>query len=123
MKFLRTHKTTIQKLKEWAGNRDLLFARFFSWRPGAEAEKALDGLLSGLLHDTLKQFPEFIPAVFPEQWDESIAGDWRFRLQFRFSRENIRVVFHHLLHNKELFVKYRMCFFIDGLDECLVSKL
>ncbi|KAB8214794.1 hypothetical protein BDV33DRAFT_195797 [Aspergillus novoparasiticus] len=76
--------------------------------PGVEAEKTLDGLLCDILHDTLKQYPEFIPVVFPEQWEKSIRSDWRVQLQFRFSRKDI-----------QLYEKFRLCFFIDGLNECL----
>ncbi|QMW28669.1 hypothetical protein G4B84_003958 [Aspergillus flavus NRRL3357] len=79
----------------------------------------MDGLLCGIVHDTLKQCPEFTPIVFPEQWEESIRSDWRVPLQFRFSRKDIRVALNTLLHNKELYEKYRLCFFVDGLDECL----
>ncbi|KAE8395122.1 hypothetical protein BDV23DRAFT_195356 [Aspergillus alliaceus] len=75
--------------------------------------------MCGLLHDALEQCPEFIPAIFPEQWKESIRSDWRVRLQFQFSREDIRAAFNQLLHHKELYENYRLYFFIDGLDECL----
>ncbi|OGM46468.1 hypothetical protein ABOM_004548 [Aspergillus bombycis] len=91
----------------------------FYWRAEAEAEKTLDGLLWGVLHEALKQCLEFIPTVLPEQWEESIRSDWRVQLQLRFSRKDIRAVFNALLHNNELYEKYRLCFFIDGFDECL----
>ncbi|KAE8365411.1 hypothetical protein BDV27DRAFT_144453 [Aspergillus caelatus] len=87
-----------------------------SWDLG---KKTLDGLLCGVLHDTLKQCPEFIPVVFPEQWEESMRSDWRVHLQFRFSQKDIRAALSTLLHNEELYKKHRLCFFIDGLDECL----
>lgn len=119
MKFLSTYKHTINGLEQWAERKRLVLVRFFFWRPGVEAEKTMDGLLCGIVHDTLKQCPEFTPIVFPEQWEESIRSDWRVPLQFRFSRKDIRVALNTLLHNKELYEKYRLCFFVDGLDECL----
>ncbi|KAE8137689.1 hypothetical protein BDV38DRAFT_282626 [Aspergillus pseudotamarii] len=106
-------------LRQWAGNRRLVLVRFFFWRPGTEAEKTLDGLLCGILHDTLKQCPEFILVAFPERWEESMRTDWRVQLPFRFSRRDIRAALNTLLHKEELYKKYRLCFFIDGLDECL----
>ncbi|KAB8233373.1 uncharacterized protein BDW43DRAFT_319651 [Aspergillus alliaceus] len=93
----------MERLKQWAGTRRL----------------TLDGLLCGLLHDALEQCPEFIPAIFPEQWKESIRSDWRVRLLFQFSQEDIRAAFNQLLHHKELYENYLLYFFIDGLDECL----
>ncbi|KAE8412911.1 hypothetical protein BDV36DRAFT_300444 [Aspergillus pseudocaelatus] len=103
MKFPSTHKHTINGLEQWAGRKRL----------------TLDGLLCGVLHDTLKQCLEFIPVVFPEQWEESMRSDWRVHLQFRFSQKDIRAALSTLLHNEELYKKHRLCFFIDGLDECL----
>ncbi|KJK65551.1 hypothetical protein P875_00010200 [Aspergillus parasiticus SU-1] len=89
-------------LEQWAERKRLVLVRFFFWRPGAEAEKTLDGLF-----------------VFSEQWEESIRSDWRGPLQFRLSRKDIRATLNTLLHNEELYEKYRLCFFIDGHDECL----
>lgn len=96
-----------------------MLVQFFFWRPGAEAEKTLDDLLCGILHDTLKQCPEFIPVVFPEQWEECMRSDWRVQLQFGIFRKDIRAALNTLLHNEGPYKKYRLCFFIDGLDECL----
>ncbi|KAE8167007.1 hypothetical protein BDV40DRAFT_285115 [Aspergillus tamarii] len=79
----------------------------------------LDDLLCGILHDTLKQCPEFIPVVFPEQWEECMRSDWRVQLQFGFFRKDSRAALNTLLHNEGPYKKYRLCFFIDGLDECL----
>ncbi|KAE8146641.1 hypothetical protein BDV25DRAFT_47329 [Aspergillus avenaceus] len=117
MKFLATNKTVLDTLNQWAEGRKLVVARFFFWRPGTIEDKTIDGLLRGLLHDVLKGCQDMIPTVFPNQWKESLMRDWRLDYRVRISKEDVRSAFDRLLHSDQLYSRYRICFFIDGLDE------
>ncbi|KAI0382798.1 hypothetical protein F5Y04DRAFT_270296 [Hypomontagnella monticulosa] len=49
---------TIEHLRGWAGDKELVIGRFFFWKPGSTLQKSFKGLL--------------IPIAFPEQWEASL---------------------------------------------------
>jgi hypothetical protein len=115
MKFLCQHSRVQQELDSWAGDKKLVFAHFFFWNSGDKLQMSLEGLYRAILFETLKQYPELIPEIFPDQWDvlESEEAGFESTL-FRFPK--IKAVFNTLI-GKRTFPKHRFCFFIDGLDE------
>ena len=117
MKFLCENKRTEEVLKDWAKSKKLVVAKFFFWRAGEENQKSLTGLRRSLLFDTLKQRPDLISAIFPEQWDKVLAIDWRLREKMFFKKSEIREAFERLVQSPQLCQDHRFCFFIDGLDE------
>ena len=56
------------------GERQLVFASFFFWKPGSKKQKSLAGLTRSLLHDVLQACPDMIQKVLPNYWDQS-QGD------------------------------------------------
>ncbi|KAF2250205.1 hypothetical protein BU26DRAFT_455728, partial [Trematosphaeria pertusa] len=97
MKFLRDHPRTKADLRKWAGNRKLVLASFFFWRPGSSLQKSLKGLRRSLLHDLLQAIPGLVRVVFPRQWQQAALQT---------------VIQYRDLHNS-----HRFCFFLDALDE------
>jgi hypothetical protein len=115
MKFLCQNPRVQQELGSWAGDKKLVFAHFFFWNSGDKLQMSLEGLYRAILFETLKQYPELIPEIFPDQWDafESEVSGLESTL-FRFPQ--IKAAFDTLI-GKRAFPKHRFCFFIDGLDE------
>ncbi|KAI1768465.1 hypothetical protein GGR53DRAFT_478214 [Hypoxylon sp. FL1150] len=108
MKFLCENQTTIDYLKEWVGEKRLICAKAFFWRLGEEEQKNLAGLRNCLLHQILTAAPELIPIVFPSNWESDYTN---------LTCVPADSVFNTLLKDGRVFEKYKMIFFIDGLDE------
>ncbi|KAK3370904.1 hypothetical protein B0T24DRAFT_658032 [Lasiosphaeria ovina] len=104
MKFLAQCPETNEGLKIWAGDRKLVFATFFFWKPGSELQRSLPGLLRSLLHDILTSCPKIIP-----DHDESPIS---------IPPSVILLAFNQLVsRNTTLRDSHCFCFLIDGLDE------
>ena len=63
MKYLYQHKKTLAALKTWAGEKQLVTARFFFWHAGTEMQKSQKGLLQTLLFHILKECPQMVSSV------------------------------------------------------------
>jgi hypothetical protein len=117
MKLLLRDEKTKQELKEWAGGSQLVFAHFFFWLSGERLQHSLEGLYRSILFETLIQCPELIPNVFPRAYrsfskanaDESID-------ELFFRPSDIQKAFTDLMTRSPQ-PGYRVCLFIDGLDE------
>ncbi|EIT75163.1 hypothetical protein AO1008_07790 [Aspergillus oryzae 100-8] len=117
MKFLYNHPQTRQELEHWAGDRKLVFANFFFWKPGHELQNSIKGLLQSILHDLLAQCPDLITVVFPKHWDQVYGGPFSVPSKLEFQPNEIREAFRRSIEDGALYHKCRFCFFIDGLDE------
>jgi hypothetical protein len=115
MKFLCEDARTKEVLKQWAGDRTLVMAQFFFWKPGSKMQKSMDGLLRALLYETLKSSPALAPTILPEQWNAISSTPWQMHTKLELRPETIREAFCRLIdsHTEDLAI----CFFIDGLDE------
>ncbi|KAL3443588.1 hypothetical protein BJX65DRAFT_311748 [Aspergillus insuetus] len=116
MKYLCNHEMTNAELMKWAGDKTLAFARFFFWKAGDDLQKSLQGLYRSLLFEVLRQCPEFIPMVFPSQWERLQASNQCLADKTLFRHHHIVDAFKILIQ-QTTFPKHRFCFFIDGLDE------
>jgi hypothetical protein len=115
MKFLCQHSRVRKELKSWAAEKRLVFAQFFFWNSGEKLQTSLEGLYRSLLFETLKQYPDLIPEIFPKEWDALDSATSRFESpSFRIAE--IKAAFKKLV-NRRTFPNHRLCFFIDGLDE------
>jgi len=114
MKFLCKHNRVRSELESWATEKKLIFAQFFFWNSGEKLQMSLEGLYRALLFETLKQCPELIPEIFPEEWNALEPATSRFDHSLR--TEELKAVFNKLV-GKKGFPNHRLCFFIDGLDE------
>ncbi|OAP60013.1 hypothetical protein AYL99_05015 [Fonsecaea erecta] len=120
MKFLCNHPRTEAELQHWAGDRKLVFAKFFFWRGATTAEqKSLTGLLRSLLYETLRACPELIPEVLPDLWaqlDVSLPQQ-QAGTRLDLGKLRTRQAVSSLIHHRNLYRKHCFCFFVDGLDE------
>ena len=120
MKLIYNHPTTKTLLEKWAGGTPLIFVPFFFWNSGSKLQMSLQGLYRTLLYHVLAQCPALIPDVLPEQWKDvsyssrlepSILDSQRFR------PDDIKNAFDRLMDIPLSSDKFKVCFFIDGLDE------
>lgn len=119
MKLLCERDETQERLEEWAsaGDKELIFCKFFFWRITTVAEqKTLKGLIRSLLHGVLSQVPRLCRHLFPKQWAPK-KGTARTKLHIELGDTEISDAFEILMKDKEILSEFRLCFFIDGLDE------
>ncbi|KAK3317381.1 hypothetical protein B0T19DRAFT_488646 [Cercophora scortea] len=88
MKFLCEHPGTKAELSRWAGDKTLVMASFFFWKPGSELQKSLFGLMRGLLHEVLQTCPDLIPAVLPDHWKKTRETPWMAQAEFYLSEKD-----------------------------------
>ena len=76
MKFIYNHSQTTEELEQWAGDKTLVFVRFFFWRPGSLLQRTLLGLIRSLMFSVAKRCPEVIPTAFENHWNPSMYHPW-----------------------------------------------
>jgi hypothetical protein len=114
---------TLELLQSWAESdgKELIFCQFFFWRIASIIQqKTLSGLKRALLHSVLVQVPDLAQDLFPKRWTQSKAsrqGATKDRLGTGLGSREITEAFDKLMENTGILKKYRICFFIDGLDE------
>ncbi|KAK0716338.1 hypothetical protein B0H67DRAFT_667139, partial [Lasiosphaeris hirsuta] len=122
IKFLSTHEKTLSCLREWASrdHKELIVSTFFFWKLGSEEQKTMRGLLRGLLYHMIEASPDVAQLVFPQHW-----ANLRIRRSSmnaltaapEFSDEEVKAAFNNLLGSDTTFARYKLCLFMDGLDE------
>lgn len=117
MKFLCQHPRMKQELRDWAGDKKLVFAQFFFWNSGDKLQMSLQGLYQSLLFEALRQAPELIPEVFSEQWEFVRTGKNDMTSEQMLFRAPKIAEALGLLLSMPVYQRHRFCFFIDGLDE------
>lgn len=119
MKFLSQHERTKEELKVWATTKTLVVCVFYFWNPGSIAQRSLAGLYRSLLFQTLSQCPDLTKQIFPVQFRKmkTLTGDTMVERIQDFDENHIEEAFELLL-SRATPDTYRLCFFIDGLDEC-----
>lgn len=124
MKFLAQHDRTKEELMVWAGANTLVFCVFYFWNSGSEAQRTLSGLYRSLLFQSLSQCPDLIKEVFPLQFRKmsAVAGNKMLEEIQGFGEDQVKEAFDLLL-DRACQSGYRLCFFIDGLDECEGNRL
>ncbi|KAI1390577.1 uncharacterized protein F4822DRAFT_393615 [Hypoxylon trugodes] len=118
MKLLATHKLTKELLRDWAGDKHLILSNFFIWRLGGRDQKTWKGLVGSLLYDTVLQTPSITKILFSGHWETGQAWlNHKANTVIHFSDSEIRAAFDKLINGPEIHKNFRICFFIDGLDE------
>lgn len=124
MKLIVHHKRTRAELEHWAGDKCLVTSDHYFWSTGDEMQRSLEGLYRSILFDILRQCPNLIPAVFPEQW-AALRSDIHRRPGSQgpidiekslFRATKIKNAFDRLVI-EQLDDRYCICLFVDGLDE------
>ncbi|KIW81158.1 hypothetical protein Z517_04181 [Fonsecaea pedrosoi CBS 271.37] len=118
MKFLCNHPHTERELQHWAGDRKLIFAKFFFWRGAKSVEqKSVSGLIRSLLYETLRACPELIPHVLPGLWAQAESSSWQADMKLDLGKLEARAAVSSLITLRNLYKEHCFCFFVDGLDE------
>lgn len=117
MKLISSTERTHELLREWAGGRRLLFARFYFWAGGDQLQNSLEGLQRSILFEILIKRPDLVNEVFREAYQTVACSNWDSPIQSRFfTTAGIQKAFERLLM-LPADPRYRLCLFIDGLDE------
>lgn len=118
MRFICRSHLTRAALREWAGSLSLTIGSFFFWNSGTRQQRSQTGLLRTLLHDILSQNRELIPIVMPSVWARAYSSAVQNRKIFspkELSLDLLLDAFKTLVMQS---VKhFKLCLFIDGLDE------
>lgn len=121
MKFLSQEEKTREELQAWARSdgKQLILARFFFWNSGDKLQKSLEGLYRAILWDILRQFPDLIPYAFPDIWSSASSekGYMHIRHHPSFDLEDLHAALDRTFTSQLTINRYRLCLFIDGLDE------
>jgi hypothetical protein len=112
MKYLYSSAKTRQPLKQWAERLPLITASYYFWNSGTSMQKSQTGLLQSILYESLLQYEELIPQIFPYRWR---SYDYFGDDLHPFSKIELIKAFEALLKQDGILAKF--CFFIDGLDE------
>lgn len=117
MKLILSMEHTNNLLKEWAGDKRLLFASFYFWAGGDHMQNSLEGLQRSILFEILIKRPELVKEVFHEAYSTISHSRWESPIHSRFfTTSSFHRAFGRLLH-LQADTRYRLCLFIDGLDE------
>lgn len=117
MKLILSTRRTHELLAEWAGDKRLLFAHFYFWAGGDQMQNSLEGLQRSILFEILIHRPELVKQLFQEVY--TIFSQRRFDSPVDsrfFTAASFQEAFNRLL-NLPADPRYRLCLFIDGLDE------
>ncbi|KAF4913555.1 hypothetical protein CGCVW01_v010858 [Colletotrichum viniferum] len=110
MKFLTHHDETKRLLGVWADKSDLVIAQHYFWSPGTTIQKSQEGLLRALLLQIFKQRTNLMRIACPDRWNFRYADSFH-----PWSRTQLMAAFEKLGKHPE--GKWRICLFIDGIDE------
>ena len=111
MNFICQDPRTEAALRVWSGINDIFIPNFFFWNPGTQLQKSLPGLLRSLIYQVVDRFPDLMPVII------SSLGPTQHRLQQlpTWTEHRLHATLQNLLSNG--LKTYRLCIFIDGLDE------
>jgi hypothetical protein len=119
MKLLLNHDKTKELLNDWAGDKKLIFAYFFFWKSSQDHDQcSLEGLYRSILFETLLQCPDMTREVFKKAYNtfsRKKSTDSMDKLLFR--PGDFEKAFEILISTSPPSSDYRICLFIDGLDE------
>jgi hypothetical protein len=119
MKLLLNHDKTKELLNDWAGDKKLIFAYFFFWKSSQDHNQcSLEGLYRSILFETLLQCPDLTREVFKKAYNTFLrkkSTNSMDKLVFR--PGDFEKAFEILVSTSPPSSDYRICLFIDGLDE------
>jgi hypothetical protein len=116
MRFLSDNPITKQHLSIWARHTKVDLASFYFWNGGSLEQRSHTGLLRSLLHQVLKNVPEVVPTIFPNEWAEIDFDAKPYSARtYHWSLGDLKAAFKRWLDFAA--VSQKVCLFIDGLDE------
>ncbi|OAL46371.1 hypothetical protein IQ07DRAFT_647357 [Pyrenochaeta sp. DS3sAY3a] len=113
LKFIHNDPRTTEHLKCWAKDKTLVHCAFYFWNSGTPMQKSEEAMVRTLLHAALLQAPDLWSDIFPSKMEEFIlfSNPWKQPI----TPEEAKTALQLLVKNAG--PKYRLFFFIDGLDE------
>jgi hypothetical protein len=119
MKLLLNHDKTKELLNDWAGDKKLILAYFFFWKSSQDHDQcSLEGLYRSILFETLLQCPDLTREFFKKAYNTFLrkkSTESMDKLLFR--PGDFEKAFEILVSTSTPSSDYRICLFIDGLDE------
>ncbi|KAI4598683.1 hypothetical protein KJ359_002574 [Pestalotiopsis sp. 9143b] len=114
MKLICTSSRTRDGLKTWAGDDTLLQASFFFFAPGEKEARSLTGLYRCVLFTILNEHRDLMSRVYPDEFlhDRSSSP----QLLDLIRPQKLEKALQSLIETTATGA-YKMCVFIDGLDE------
>ncbi len=98
-------------LRIWSGPSEMFMPKYFFWSPGTYLQRSLAGLLRSLIFQVVDRFPELMPVLA----QSSVFAQHRLEQLPTWTETRLHATLQHLLsHGLQA---YRLCIFIDGLDE------
>jgi hypothetical protein len=117
MKYIKDEQRVRECLNIWASDAPLCVAHFFFWNSGTTEQRSQAGLLRALLFEILAQYPELILGVMPLIWSRTYSA-LATNATFQNEAWPLKVLigaFSTFL--RQQIVHFKLCLFIDGLDE------
>lgn len=114
MKLICTNSRTRDGLNTWAADDTLLHASFFFFAPGEKEAKSLTGLYRCLLFTILNEHRDLMSKVYPDECLHDRPPSPQFLDLLRPQRLEKAI---QSLIDTAATGAYKMCIFIDGLDE------
>ncbi|XDG05411.1 hypothetical protein ABKA04_005026 [Annulohypoxylon sp. FPYF3050] len=99
MKFICQNEVTLEKLKSWSGEKQLICAKAFFWKLGDDEQKNLAGLAKCLLYQIFTAAPALMSMVTLPRAHTYLT------------------ILRRLLTDGQAFEENKIMLFIDGLDE------
>ncbi|KAI0428022.1 hypothetical protein F5Y09DRAFT_13027 [Xylaria sp. FL1042] len=129
MKYICRNPTTKTLLYKWADNNELLMAKFFFWRIGADEQKSMRGLIRGLLYQILDKVPKLSRDIFSREIRDRLVNGLQKHHSAELDSDELMAAFSRLVEvstssslGQDLH-GIRICLFIDGLDEFDIGKI
>ncbi|KAH8880969.1 hypothetical protein GQ53DRAFT_812944 [Thozetella sp. PMI_491] len=98
-----------------SGSDALVKACHYFWSAGSHMQRSQEGLLRALLHDILRQSPDLIPLLCPDQWERLGTGQVSDPSSLAWSISELHLALQRISTQTQL--SFKFCFIIDGLDE------
>ena len=118
MRYIYGHDETTRLLRKWSPN--ICVAKYFFWSCGTKEQRSQVGLLRCLLFEILDQRRDLIQQVFPDKWERARSLSLQSQDLEMWSLPALKCAFARL--TRIATERDRMCFFVDGLDECEGSE-
>ncbi|KAG7006662.1 protein BRE4 [Physcia stellaris] len=111
MGFICQNHCTIESLRIWSTNKDILVLKFYFWSGGTSLEKSINGLLRSLLWQILEHVPNLHVSNLQLTSGSSLTAEpiasW--------TERRLRTMFTNII--PQVVATHRVCIFLDGLDE------
>lgn len=114
MKHICRQPETQQLLQEWAGQKQVVTAKYFFWDAGTGLQKSQEGLLRTLIFDILNSSHDLIPIVQHKLSDLKALDGYD---AYQEPWSDVEVMMSICKEILSRCSQKRFCFFIDGLDE------